>query len=270
MPTISPSARIGATLIFNFAERESKARYKRSILGWAWSFINPLVTVAIYNLVFGVFFRAQAPATDNGNAELFALWVFSGLVGWTLFTNVVNGAMMSMAGVSDLRKKIYFPTETAILGGAVSTGIQTLLEAVVLITIMLVLGNLAWTVVFLPIALILILFFGLGIGFVVAILNTRYRDVAYLVSIILNVTFFLVPIVFTPDLVPDTAYGLPVKELIEINPMAVGIGIIRDSVYFNEVPPLLDFVKMTAWAAVSFTLGLLYFRRRSMEISEEP
>ena len=78
------------------------------------------------------------------------------------------------------------------------------------------------------------------------------------------------PIVFTPDLVPDEAYGLPVKRLMELNPMAVGIGIVRDAVYFNEAPPLTELLKMLAWAAGSFSLGLLYFRRRSMEISEEP
>lgn len=270
MPTLSPAFRISATLIYNFAERESKARYKRSVLGWMWSLINPLTTVAIYSLVFGVIYRAEAPMTANGKAETFALYLFSGLVVWNLFTAVVNGAMEWLTGVSDLRKKIYFPTETAILGGALAVLLQSALEALVLIGIMIGFTNISWTVVFLPVALLLIGFFGLGIGMVVAILNARYRDVKYLIGLVLSVTFFLIPIVYTIDLVPERAYGFPIHRIIELNPLVQFIDIARDAVYFLEVPPLTTLASALAWSAAVFSLGWVYFRRRSMEISEEP
>ena len=86
------------------------------MLGWLWSLLHPLTTVAVYSLVFGVIYRASPPATANGKAETFALYVFSGLVVWNVLTGVVNGSMRWMREVSDLRKKIYFPTETALLG----------------------------------------------------------------------------------------------------------------------------------------------------------
>jgi ABC-type polysaccharide/polyol phosphate export permease len=270
MPTISPALRISATLIYNFAERESKARYKRSVLGWLWSLINPLTTVAIYSLVFGVIYRAAAPLTDNGRAETFALYLFSGLVIWNLFTAVVNGAMDWLKGISDLRKKIYFPTETAILGGALSALLQSALEALVLIAIMIGFGNVSWTFVFLPLALLLIGVFGLGVGMVVAILNARYRDVQYLVGIVLSVAFFLVPIVYTMEIVPDEAYGLPVRRIIELNPLAQFIEIARDAVYFLEVPPFATVLSALVWSVTVFGVGWVYFRHRSMEISEEP
>ena len=270
MPTISPALRISATLIYNFAERESKTRYKRTVLGWLWSLINPLTTVAIYSLVFGVIYRAAAPLTDNGRAETFALYLFSGLVIWNLFTAVVNGAMAWLGGVSDLRKRIYFPTETAILGGALSALVQSSLEALVLMAIMIGFGNVSWTFVFLPLALVLIGVFGLGVGMVVAILNARYRDVQYLVGIILSVTFFLVPIVYTVDIVPDQAYGLPVRRIIDLNPLAQFIGIARDAVYYLRVPSLGRVLAALVWASGTFCVGWIYFRRRSMEISEEP
>ena len=155
MVTLSPSVRKSATLVYHFAERESKARYKRSLLGWFWSFLNPLTTVLVYSFVFGVVYDASPPLTDNGRAENFGLYLFTGLIVWSLFTGVVNGAMGWLSSVSDLRKKIYFPTETALLGGAAANAIQTGLEAGVLIAIMAVLLNLSWTVVFLPVALVL-------------------------------------------------------------------------------------------------------------------
>ena len=120
MLTLSPAVRKSTNLIYNFAQRELKARYKRSLLGWFWSFANPLATVAVYTFAFGRVFGAQAPETSNGNAENFGLFLFTGLIVWSLFIGVVNGCMGWLQSVSELRKKIYFPTETALLGGAAS------------------------------------------------------------------------------------------------------------------------------------------------------
>ncbi len=267
---LSPATRTSAILIRSFAERERKSLYKRSILGWLWSLLGPLMAVAVYSLVFGVIYRAPPPVTANGRAEVFALYLFSGLVVWNVFTNIVTGAMRWMIDVSDLRKKTYFPTETAILGGAVATLLQSGLEAVVLITIMAVLVNISWTLVLLPLTLILTAGFGLGIGFAVAILNTRYRDIGHLVNIALSVTFFLVPIVYTSDMVPDRAYGLPVRRIMELNPLNAVIGVTRDAVYFLRTPSPGQLAAAAVWAAVSSVSGWVYFRHRSMEMSEEP
>ncbi len=269
-PTLSPSVRKSVSLIYHFAERESKARYKRSLLGWFWSFMNPLTTVVVYSFVFGVVYNAEPPETTNGNAENFGLYLFTGLIVWSLFTGVVNGSMGWLIGVSDLRKKIYFPTETALLGGAAANSVQTLLEAAVLIAIMLVLANLSWTVVFLPVALVLALLFGLGIGFIVSVFNARYRDVQYLVGILLNVAFFTVPIVFTEELlnrpeVPDLA-----RTLITWNPPSLFVEIARDATYFLEVPQWNRLLAAAAWGIVTFSIGWVYFRDQSMAISEEP
>ena len=269
-PAIPAAARSTAMLVRSFAEREAKAIYKRTVLGWLWSLLNPLTTVAVYSLVFGVIYRAAPPGTANGRAEVFALYLFSGLVVWNVFTGVVNGSMRWMREVSDLRKKIYFPTETAILGGAAATLMQSGLEASVLVVIMAALGNVSWTLVLLPVAMVLASVFGLGIGFATAVLNARYRDIQHLVGIVLSVAFFLVPIVYTPDIVPETAYGLPVRRLVELNPLNAVIAVARDAVYFLEAPSLGQFATAAGWAAASFTLGWMYFRRRSMRISEEP
>lgn len=257
-------------LIRSFAEREIKSVYKRTVLGWLWSLLRPLTTVAVYSLVFGVIYRAEPPPTGNARGEAFALYLFSGLVAWNILTAVVTGSMRWMHELSDLRKKIYFPTETALLGGATAALLQSALEATVLAAIMAALLNVSWTLIFLPVAMVLTAMFGLGIGFAAAILNARYRDIQHLVGIVLSVAFFLVPIVYTPDIVPDSAYGLPVRRLIELNPMNAMIAVARDAVYFLEVPAIGQLAAAAAWAAASFTAGWVYFRSRSMRISEEP
>jgi len=267
---LSPAVRRHVSLVYHFAERESKARYKRSLLGWFWSFANPLTTVLVYGFVFGVIYGAEAPPTNNGNAEHFALYLFTGLVVWSLFTDVVNGSMGWLRNVSDLRKKIYFPTETALLGGAVSNMVQSGLEVTVLILIMAAASNLSWTILFLPLAIILSLLFGLGLGFVVSVLNARYRDIEYLVGILLTVGFYTVPIVYTPELLRSESVPKLVRILVEWNPQALMIEIGRDSIYFLEIPRWDRLMVALAWTLGAFVVGWMYFRSQSMAISEEP
>ena len=226
--------------------------------------------MAVYSLVFGVIYRAAAPVTANGKAEVFALYLFSGLVVWNAFSTIVSSSMRWMDGVSELRKKIYFPTETAIIGGAAATMLQSGLEVLVLVLIMAALANVSWTLVFLPVAMALAALFALGLGFAAAIVNARYRDIQHLTTIVLSVGFFTVPIVYTPDIVPERAYGLPVARIVELNPLNSIVAVARDSAYFLEVPELADLATAAAWAIGAFALGLAFFRRRSMAISEEP
>ena len=267
---ISPTIQKSITLIYHFAERESKARYKRSILGWFWSVFNPLVTVGIYWFVFGIVYKAVPPETNNGNAENFGLYLFSGLIIWSLFTGLVNGSMGWLSSVSDLRKKIYFPTETALLGGAASNLVQTILEAVVLLAIMAVFLNVSWTFIFLGASMALALGFGLGLGFLASVLNARYRDIQYLVGILLNAAFFGVPIIFTPDLLENDRIPEVVRVVVEWNPPALFIEIARDAVYFLRVPEWNRFLIALTWSVVTFTVGWIVFRNQSMAISEEP
>ncbi len=269
-PRLTPAVRTGARLVRSFAERETKALYKRNVLGWLWSLLKPLTTVAVYSLVFGVIYRAAAPLTSNGRAEVFALYLFSGLVVWNIFNTILSSSMRWLDGVSELRKKIFFPTETALIGGAAASLLQSCLEALVLVVIMAALLNLSPTLIFLPVAMLLAAMFALGLGFAAAIINARYRDIQHLTTILLSVGFFTVPIVYTPDIVPERAYGLPVARIVELNPLNSIIAVARDAVYFLEWPQISDLATASAWAILVFAAGLAFFRRRSMAISEEP
>ncbi len=272
MAAISTTVAAYRPLVINFAQRELKSRYRKSVLGWAWSLLNPLALVLTYGLVFGVFLRAQPPSTANGKAEFFVLWLFIGLIVWNLFTIVVNGSMAWLAEVNDLRKKIFFPTETAIFGGAAASLVQSFIECVVLFVMMAALGNLSWTFLLLPVVLLAVMMFALGLGFMLAIANTTYRDVQYLVSIVLNVGFFLVPIIYTLDVIPadrSETYGLPARELIGWNPVTQFVGAAHDLVYHLQMPSTGKMIAIALYAIVPFVVGLSFFRRRSLAIAEE-
>ncbi len=257
-------------LIWNFAQRDLRARYKRSALGWAWSMINPLSVVLIYGFVFSVVFRVQPPLTQSGHGQFFSLYLFSGLILWNHFTSLLNGSMAWLASVSDLRKKIYFPTETALLGGAIAIMAQTFLEVAVLVIILVVFSNLSWTIVLLPFVILLAGLFALGLGFVAAILNARYRDISYLVGIILNLGFYATPIIFTKEyLVGKEKWGIEAMTFIEVNPVARYVNAAHDVGYIGVAPSAVDWLIMIVLGVVPFLLGLSYFQSRSMAISEE-
>lgn len=271
MTATKPAPSNFSPLVINFARREMRARYKRSLLGWLWSLINPLSTVLIYGLVFGVFLRAEPPDLGNGETGIFAVYLFTGLVVWALFAAVVNGSMDWLAGVMDLRKKVYFPTETAIIGGAIATAVQSAFEVAVLYGIMLVIWNVSWTWLLLPIIMLGAASFAIGIGFVISILNARYRDIRYLTGIALSLLFFLAPIVYPAALLDNDldTYGLPAREIVAWNPISVYVQSAHDVIYFLRVPSLGRIAIMLGCSIVTPLIGLNYFRKQSMAISEE-
>jgi ABC-2 type transport system permease protein len=257
------------SLIGNLAQRDLKSRYKRSILGWGWSLINPAATLLIYALVFGTFLRVQPPVAGNGHTQLFALYLFAGLVVWNFFNNVMTGSMGALLGVGALLRKVYFPPESPAIANALAVVLQTVVEATILVVVMAAVGNASWTYIFVPFILAFMLLFALGLGLVLSLLNVYFRDINYLTVILLNLLFYATPIIYTLDLVPNHVGFIPIKALITINPLTQFVGAMRDAVYLLQVPRLGRILAIVGTSLVSFLGGWAIFSRYSREISEE-
>ena len=255
-------------LVRNFARRELKSRYKRSFLGWTWSLLSPLSTILVYSLVFSVFFRAAPPAAGNGS-ENFALFLFTGLVVWLLFAGMINGSMGWLGAIGDLRRKVFFPPETAIFGSALALAVQSAIEAGVLLVVMVLIGNVGLSTLLFPLILVLAGIFGLGIGFFVCVLNTHYRDVQYLVGIVLNALFFLVPIVYPIGIIPEQHWGLPIRKIVEWNPINQFVTAARESAYLLQWPSVTRWCALFLYSFAVFALGWRFFSKRSMLLSED-
>jgi ABC-type polysaccharide/polyol phosphate export permease len=252
------------TLIANLAQRDLKARYKRSFVGWLWSLINPAVTLGIYTVVFGFFLRGAAPTAGNGELQSFALFLFSGLVVWNLFAGVVNTSISSFAAAGPLLTRTYFPPECPMVAGLTTVVLQTLIEAGILVFIMILLGNISWTAVFLLPIFALMSCLAFGIGLLLGLLNIRFRDVAYLVGIGMQVLFYSTPIVYPLDIVPES-----VRDLIRANPLTSFVDAMRDAVYHLEVPDAANWAVMVVVAAVSLVGGWAIFSRWAPTVIEE-
>jgi ABC-type polysaccharide/polyol phosphate export permease len=257
-------------LVWNFAQRELKGKYKGSVLGWAWSLINPVATLITYTLVFSTIFRAVPPPLGNGREGNYTLFLFTGLVVWTFFSNTVNGSMSSLVSVGPLLRKIYFPPFAPVAGGAVANGVQTVIEISVLLLVMTVIGNVSLTMLLVPVLCVLLGLFALGIGLVLSVWNVYYRDVSYLVGLALQILFYATPIIYPPSLVPEQAFGLPLRALLlQLNPVAQFVSAFRDVVYELQTPSLVQMLSLTVISLGTLSLGWWIFHRRARDVSEE-
>ena len=257
------------SIVRNLAERELKSQYKKSALGWLWSLLNPGATILIYSLVFGVFLKVEPPVAGNGELQNFALYLFAALIVWSFFSEVINSSMKAMTAAGPLIRKVYLPPECIPFSIVVSSILQTAIEASIIVLIMIVLGNASWTFLLFPFLLLLLMLFTTGIALVASMLNVYFRDVGYLVAIALTFLFYATPIIYTVNLIPEEAWGLPMRDIIEASPLTQFVMTSRDLFYLLEAPDLGHWAYLIVWSVASLALGWWIFSRRSGELAEE-
>ncbi|MCB1270830.1 MAG: ABC transporter permease [Microthrixaceae bacterium] len=252
------------TLIGNLAQRDLKSRYKKSVLGWLWSLINPAVTLAIYTVVFGVFLRAEPPVAGNGTTSSFALFLFCALVAWNFFSGTINTLIGNFQAAGGLLTRTYFPPECPMIAGLMTTGLQALLETAILLVFMVIVGNASWTfLISLPV-LVLLALFSYGLGLIVGLGNVRFRDVGYLVGIALQVVFYATPIVYPITIVPEGW-----QALLRVNPLTHFADGMRDAFYLHTMPTAVNWLMMGGSAVISLVVGWWVFSVNAPKVIEE-
>ena len=256
-------------LLWNLTLREVRGKFKRSVLGWLWSVINPLASIAIYTIVFGVFFGVEPPVGEPSGLESYGFFLVCGLLPWTFLTNSLNGAAQSITSNEGLVKKVYFPR--AVLPGAstlawlANYGVELSVFGVVL----LVWGNmiLPW----IPIVLLLMAIetaFIFGLGLLLAAGNAYFRDVQHFLAIILNIWFYSTPILYPPSQL-DGQPAWARFVVLDLNPMATFVDSYRDVLYHLRMPTGTQWLLMTLMAIVSLAVGIATFRRFEPKLAEE-
>jgi ABC-2 type transport system permease protein len=256
-------------LVRNLAQRELKAKYKKSILGWAWSLINPIATLLIYTLVFGTFLRIQPPVGGNGHLKSFALFLFAALIIWNYFNASIVGGMASLVGAGPLIKKVYFPAEYTVIANSLASLLQAFIEGLILAAVMVVVGNVAPTFLFFPVLLAMLVLFCLGIALITSLLNAYFRDMVYIVSISMNLLFYMTPIIYPLHLIPEELGGLPARTIISLSPLAKFVQASRDIFYGLKLPSLGTVVYLLLWSVGFFLVGWLVFARFARDVAEE-
>ena len=261
-------------LLVNLTMREVRGKYKRTALGQGWSLLNPLATLAIFRLVFGVLLGAEPPVGDPSGLDVFALWLAAGLLPWTFFSGAMSSGMQSLLVNANLMKKVYFPRELLVSSTVFSFVVTFAIELGVLTALLLLFG--ANPLLWLPLVIVavaLLTVFAYGLALVLAISNVYFRDTSYLVALGLQFWFYLTPIVYPPSLVSDKiaqrGSSLPLETLYGLNPMERFTAVFRALLYDNRMPDWQDWTGAALSAAFALLVGVLVFRRFSPRLVEE-
>lgn len=259
-------------LLWNLTLREMRGRFKRSTLGWLWSVINPLASIAIYTLVFGVFLKVEPERGDPSGLHVYGFFLVCGLLPWTFLTSGLNGAVSSIVGNEGLVKKVYFPRSVLPTASTLAWLANFGVELIVLGVVLLVAGNmvLPWVPVVLAL-MVLETGFVLGLGLLLSAANAYFRDVQHFLAIVLNIWFYATPILYPKSQIPEDTelLGMSVRDLLGLNPMAVFVDSYRSVLYDLAWPSLGQWLAMAVVSAVTLALGAAGFRRLEPRLAEE-
>lgn len=229
-------------------------RYRRTAMGYLWTLINPLLMMTVMALVFSAIFKADL--------KTFTIFLFTGMVPWNFFNSVVTQSALSFISNEGLIKKIYLPKLIFPLSLTIALFIDNILSFVVLFVLILLLGvPLSGAIFFIPIAYALLFILAFGVSLIVSTASVFFRDLQYILGIVMQGLFFLTPILYKPE-----ALAGKVTWLVALNPLVPFIELFRAPLYMAEMPSMDAIVRSFLIAAAVFALGLLVFRRRQKDI----
>lgn len=244
-------------LLKSNVKKEIRGKYKGSFLGVLWSFLNPLLMVMVYAIIFPYIMRTQTPH--------FLQFLICGVIPWVFFTTVITQGIITIRTNADIIKKVYFPREILPISVALSALVNFLISCVIIV-IFCLFGHLgiSWHLLLLPVIAILQFLFSLGLIFALGAINIYIKDLEYIVAFCVNMLFYATPILYPSDLFPESF-----RWIINLNPMVHIINSYRDIFMYHQMPQLSSFIYMTFCAFFFVIGGLLVFRKLEKGFAEE-
>ena len=251
-------------MIFRLVRKDLRGRYKGSVLGFFWTFLNPLLQLLVYTMVFSVIMRS--------GIDKYYLFLFVALVPWIYFSSSLTGGATSILGSGDMVKKIYFPREVMPIAYMTSSFVNMLLSFLVVFAVLIVTGYGVNPVamLYLPIIMIVEYILGLGIALLTSALTVYLRDLAYILSIIAMAWQFLTPVMYSQEMVLDALASYPTLVRIwNLNPMTPVINAYRDILYYKTTPQLSTLAAAVVLGVGILLIGELVFVKLQKGFAEE-
>lgn len=243
--------------IILFALNDVRLRYKNSVLGFIWTFLEPLLMLTVLYLVFTNIFK--------GEILHYPLYILLSLIIWYMFTRATTLGISSLVDKSGIITKIYFRREIVVISSNLTAFIMMTVEFAVLPIFLIVFQFLPpLTGLLLPLLLVDLFFLTLGISFLLSILNARFRDVQLIWQVVVTAGFFLSPIIYSLDMFPEN-----VRRILELNPMAVILTVAQDLVLYDTLPTVNSIIYIVSVTFTIFIIGLFVFRKKVDKVVEE-
>ena len=243
--------------LFTSVKKEFRGKYKKSFLGVLWSFLNPLCQVLIYASVF--------PFILGNRIENYVVYLIIGLMPWTFFSNTIIQSAACIVTNAGIVKKVYFPREILPISISTSNLINFMITQVIVIAALLISGiGIGKSIIVFPIIVLMQYILQLGFSFIFSAITVYIRDVEYLITIFIQLMFYLCPIVYNPDSIPSQFIGY-----FKLNPMFHIIGFYRTILYDKSFPNFLEIGKVAIMCVVILVMGYFIFRGMKKGFAEE-
>lgn len=240
--------RAHAALLYELVHRDLTVRYKRSVLGFLWTMLHPLLLMLIFTVVFSALFRVRAPHYET--------YFLSAYVAWNFFAQTTVNAMASVAWNGPLMKRVRVPPSIFTLAIVVSGLVNLGLSLIVLFSIMLAVGApLHATLAFLPVSFVLLGLFTFGASLALTAVSIFFGDVREMVQAGMPALMYLTPIIYPIAIVPERF-----RWAIKLNPLVYIVEVVRDPIYYGIIPSPATLSLATVMALGAVAFGWMIFR----------
>lgn len=214
----------GGPLLSHLIRQQMTLRYRRTFLGYLWTLVNPLMMILIMGIVFSSLFKQDL--------FQFTAFLFAGMIPWNFINGVVSQSGSAYISNEGLIKKIYIPKIILPLSIVATLFLDAILSFAVLLFLIIILGGkVSWVIFFVPIALFFLLIFAVGVSLIVAITNVFYRDLQYILTILMQGIFYLTPVLYVKDTIPNS-----LAILVSLNPLTPLIDMFRIPISYRVMP----------------------------------
>ena len=244
-------------ILFNFAISDLKIRYRNSVLGVLWSFIEPLLLLAVLFVVFSTMFKFEIPN--------FPIYLLLGIITWNFFKNGTNFALNSLTNRSSLMTQIYFPRSIPGLSAGITAAIMLIFELMVLGIFMTAFQfTPPITILLLPLILGLQMLLVLGVALPLSVLNVKFKDTEFIWGVVLSAGFFLTPIFYQFDMLPEY-----MQNILQFSPMVQILTMAHHVVLYGVLPSLNTVLYAVGSISVVTAIGYSIFRKYQAKVVEE-
>lgn len=245
-------------MIFSLVKKDLRGRYKGSVLGFLWTFINPLFQLIVYTVVFSFILKT--------NIERYYLYLFVGLIPWIFFSSSITVGAASVVAQKDLIKKIYFPRMVIPISYVTSCFVNMLLCFIVIFAVIIFsgVGVNFLALLTLPVIMAVEYLLALGMALLASAVTVYFRDLEHILGIISMAWMYMTPIMYDKAIVPERL--LPVFNL---NPMTHVIECYRDVLYHKQIPDLTSLLSAAGLGILFLFIGCIVFSKLQKHFAEE-
>lgn len=246
------------SMISNLVRKDLRGRYKGSVLGFLWTFINPLFQLIVYTIVFATILRSDI--------DKYYLFLFVALIPWIFFSTCLTGGSTCVLGQSAMVTKIYFPREVLPISFVTSAFVNMLYCFIIVFIVVAVsgVGFVPKALIWLPVVMAIEYILGLGIALISSSVTVYFRDLEHILGILSLAWMYMTPIMYSADIIPK-AY----QFYFNLNPMTPIISAYRDILYYGRVPDALALIQACSFGMMLLMAGIMTFGQLKRRFAEE-